>query len=85
MSLVFISSLTQGLPNSRRDWMPFNIDVLRCQVPVLFSVARVKLLYIKWPQEEVLVSRQGITFSPGLVQNKRRGMLAQVVLCSHFI
>lgn len=62
MLLLFINLLTQGLPSSRHDQKPFNIDGLWYQVHALLSVAHIKVLYIKWPQEEALVSRQGITF-----------------------
>lgn len=40
---------------------PFNIDVLSYQVHALFSIAHIKVLYIKWPQEEAQVSRLGMT------------------------
>lgn len=43
----------------------FNIDVLSYQVHARFSVAHIKVLYIKWPQEEAQVRRLGITVFTG--------------------
>lgn len=58
MCTVGVHSVTEGLPSSRHDQKPFNIDVLWYQIHALFSVAHIKMLYIKWPQEEALDGRQ---------------------------
>lgn len=50
-----------GQPAASMTKKPFNIDVLSYQVHALFSIAHIKVLYIKWPQEEAQVSRLGMT------------------------